>query len=92
MKVKDVTFYQSVRLPADKAFETHRVHPTSAETRGCEIVFHKGCVVVSHSSWKSDCVVGLANIRCMNLEKGEFLKTEAPKEVEDVKPKATKTK
>lgn len=74
MKVKEVAFYQSVRIPAHRAFETHRASAVTAETKDCEIVFHKGCVVLSHKNWPLDCVVGLANVRYMTLEKGEFIK------------------
>lgn len=78
MKVDRVTFYQSVRTPKKSGNEINAAGADYPDTRGCEVVFHKGCVVVSHPQWELDCIVGLANIRSMNIEKGAFLKSESP--------------
>lgn len=81
MKVKEVTFYQSVRIPKANGYELHRAGAHVAETKDCEIVFHKGCVVMSHPNWTHDCIVGLANVRNLTMEKGEFLQDLAEKSV-----------
>jgi len=72
MKVNEVVFYQSVRLPAPSNRETHRANPSYAETADVEISLIKGCVVLSHKNWQDDCVVGLANVRYLRLAKGLF--------------------
>lgn len=91
MKVKEVTFYQSVRIPKANGYELHRAGAHVAETKDCEIVFHKGCVIMSHPNWTHDCIVGLANVRNLTMEKGEFTKEPQPKkEPTEPKPKPQK--
>lgn len=72
MKINEAVFYQSVRLPAPSNRETHRANAQSSETAGVEMKLIKGCVVISHASWKEDCIVGLANVRYLKMDKDSF--------------------
>lgn len=91
MKVKEVTFYQSVRIPKANGYELHRAGAHVAETKDCEIFLHKGCVVMSHPNWTHDCIVGLANVRNLTMEKGKFLEDLQLKPVSvEPKPEAEK--
>jgi hypothetical protein len=91
MKVSSVKFYQSVSLP--KKGEVFYLNPSQRDGRGCEITFSKGCVVVSSKEWDKDVVVGLANVRMMEVEKGGWLTQEKTIVVKDEpkKPKEPKT-
>lgn len=72
MKVNEAVFYQSVRLPAPSNREIHRANAESAETAGVEMKLIKGCVVMSHPTWKEDCITGLANVRYLKMDKDAF--------------------